>query len=56
MQYNAKDAVCHDLRKKYKNIPYTNKEKLELFLLKYIPGIYKIINKNYYNKKYNKMF
>ena len=42
--------------KKYNNIPYTNKEKIELFLLKYLPGIYKIINKNYYNKKYNKMF
>ena len=59
--YNNKDdkTIRNDyLREvnKYKNIPYTKKEKLELFLLKYIPGIYKIINKKYYDKKYNKMF
>ena len=42
--------------KKYKKIPYTKKEKLELFLFKYIPGIYKLINKKYYDNKYNKMF
>lgn len=42
--------------KNYNNIKYTNKEKLELFLFKYTPSIYKIINKTYYNNKYKNMF
>lgn len=59
--YKKKDDI--KLRKelieefsKYKNIPYTNKEKLEIFIFKYFKQLYKKIGRIYYNKKYKKMY
>ena len=41
--------------KNYSNIKYTPKEKIELFLFKYMPNTYRLIGKIYYKNKYKKM-